>query len=231
MNELEIFKNSEFGTVRAQEIDNEPWFAGSDVATALGYSNSRDAIATHVDVEDRRIGKLTQASENATPNRPLTLINESGLYSLVFASTLPNAKKFKHWITSEVLPAIRKHGIYATENVAEQIINNPDFGIKVLTALQEERSKTKELTTANQLLTEEKNALETELDRDKEWYSIKRVAMINGVSPDDFHWRPLKIYSGIVGKEIKKVFDSNYTNVNAYHRSVWQHCYPEADLD
>lgn len=111
-NELQIFNNPEFGTIRAMEIGGEPWFVGKDVATALGYSNTKDALASHVDAEDKRI---FQRSENATfevPNRGMTIINESGLYSLTFSSKLLTAKKFKRWVTSEVLPSIRKTGGY-----------------------------------------------------------------------------------------------------------------------
>lgn len=131
MNELMIFENPNFGSIRSVEIDGEPWLVGKDVAQALGYSNTKDAILAHVDEEDRRI---LQRSEIATienhipksalpmnfvradvPNRGLTIINESGLYSLVLSSKLPGAKQFRRWVTSEVLPAIRKKGGYTKE--------------------------------------------------------------------------------------------------------------------
>ena len=116
MNELKIFKNPEFGQIRSIEIDGLPYFLGKDVAEILGYSNPRDALATHVDLEDK---KVIQKSENTTleiPNRGLTIINESGLYSLILSSKLPTAKQFKRWVTSEVLPAIRKQGYYTADN-------------------------------------------------------------------------------------------------------------------
>ena len=109
MEELKVFSNEELGNVRALEIDGEPWFVGKDVATILGYSNTKDAISSHVDDEDKQI---FQKSENTTfeiPNRGMTIINESGLYSLILSSKLPNAKKFKRWVTTEVLPSIRKN--------------------------------------------------------------------------------------------------------------------------
>lgn len=112
MNELTIFENPEFGAIRTVELDGEPWLVGKDVATALGYSNTKDALAAHVDDEDKRV---VQRSENTTleiPNRGLTIINESGLYSLVLSSKLPTARKFRRWVTSEVLPSIRKTGGY-----------------------------------------------------------------------------------------------------------------------
>lgn len=128
MQELQIFKSNEFGEVRTVTIDNEPWFVGKDVATALGYSNTKDALISHVAEEDKRILKRSEIAtiENHLPkdvfpvnfvsgdipNRGLTIINESGLYALIFGSKLESAKRFKHWVTSEVLPAIRKTGGY-----------------------------------------------------------------------------------------------------------------------
>lgn len=109
MNELQIFQNEEFGTIRTIEQDGEPWFVGKDVAAALGYSKERNAIGTHVDEEDKKDARI-QGSLGGTQS--MVVINESGLYSLVLSSKLPNAKKFKRWVTSEVLPSIRKNGGY-----------------------------------------------------------------------------------------------------------------------
>lgn len=114
MQELQIFKNEEFGDIRTVTIDNEPWFVGKDVAEALGYQNGSRDINAHVLEEDRKI-LTAQNYQNGTfeiPNRGLTIINESGLYALIFGSKLESAKRFKHWVTSEVLPAIRKTGGY-----------------------------------------------------------------------------------------------------------------------
>lgn len=112
MNDLKIWENPEFGELRIVEMNGDPWMVGVDVAKALGYANTKDALASHVDEEDKRI---IQRSENATfdiPNRGLTIINESGLYSLVLSSKLPGAKRFRRWVTGEVLPSIRKDGGY-----------------------------------------------------------------------------------------------------------------------
>ena len=112
MQQVILFENEEFGQIRSIEIDGLPYFVGKDVAEILGYSNPRDALATHVDLEDK---KVIQRSENTTleiPNRGLTIINESGLYSLILSSKLPTVKAFKRWVTSEVLPSIRKTGNY-----------------------------------------------------------------------------------------------------------------------
>ena len=108
MNELQLFNNSEFGAIRAIEVNGEPWFVGKDVAEALGYSDTDQALRKHVDDED----KLTRRFDGSGQSRSMTIINESGLYSLVLSSKLPGAKKFKRWVTSEVLPTIRKTGGY-----------------------------------------------------------------------------------------------------------------------
>jgi anti-repressor protein len=139
MYDMKIYENSEFGSVRTLSLDGIPYFVGKDVAEILGYSNTKDAISVHVDEEDKRV---IQRSENTTfeiPNRGLTVINESGMYSLVLSSKLPNARKFKRWITNEVLPTIRRHGVYAVD----ELLENPDMLIAALTELKAEREHRK----------------------------------------------------------------------------------------
>lgn len=145
MNELEIFKNEEFGEIRMIMINNEPWFVGKDVAEILGYVDTNKAISMHVDEDD----KLNDKTASSLGQRGGWFINESGLYSLILSSKLPTAKKFKHWVTSEVLPSIRKHGAYATSETIESIISNPDNGIKLLQALKAEQDKNKALEVEN----------------------------------------------------------------------------------
>ncbi len=142
MQELQIFKNEEFGEIRTSTIDNEPWFVGKDVAKALGYTNERDALSKHVEEEDKGVAKC----DTPGGKQDMTVINESGLYALVFGSKLESAKRFKHWVTSEVLPAIRKHGVYAVD----ELLENPDIAIKAFTALKEEREKNKLLQADNE---------------------------------------------------------------------------------
>lgn len=113
-NKITVFTNDYFGTIRTLEIDGEPWFVGKDVATILGYVDVNKAVAMHVDDEDKKLNDKTSSSFG---QRGATIINESGMYSLVLGSKLPSAKKFKHWITSEVLPSIRKTGGYNTEEL------------------------------------------------------------------------------------------------------------------
>lgn len=108
INELQVFNNPEFGDIRALLIENEPWWIGKEIARALGYGNTRQALATNVDKEDKGVHLL----DTLGGKQSLTIINESGLYSLILSSKLPTAKKFKRWITSEVLPALRKSGKY-----------------------------------------------------------------------------------------------------------------------
>nr|DAH15326.1 MAG TPA: repressor domain protein [Caudoviricetes sp.] len=114
MNEIKVFENEEFGKVRTVSINNEAWFVGKDVAEILGYSNTRKAIADHVDDEDKKDGVTIRDAIGR--NQSAVAINESGLYSLILSSKLPNAKKFKHWVTSEVLPQIRKTGGYVAND-------------------------------------------------------------------------------------------------------------------
>ena len=137
MNELQVF-NFEEQEVRTQVINNEPWFVGKDVADVLGYSNSRKALIDHVDEDDKDDVTIRDAIGR---KQLMTAINESGLYSLILKSKLPSAKRFKRWVTSEVLPTIRKHGMYATENTLEQMLNDPDTAIKLLETIKVEREQ------------------------------------------------------------------------------------------
>lgn len=122
MSELQVFSNAEFGSVRSITVNGEPYFVGKDVAEILGYANTRNALAKHVDEEDRMDGVAIRDSigREQTP----ALINESGLYSLILSSRLPSAKRFKRWVTSEVLPAIRKHGVFAMDDIDLYTMNS-----------------------------------------------------------------------------------------------------------
>lgn len=137
MNDLQIFNSPEFGAIRTIEKDGEPWFVGKDVAEVLGYSNTADAVQKHVDDDD----KLTSQIAIAGQNRNIIIINESGLYSLVLSSKLPGAKQFKRWITSEVIPSIRKHGGYLTPDKLEEVLLKPDTLIQLAQNLKAEQEK------------------------------------------------------------------------------------------
>ena len=138
MNEIQIFKNEDFGEIRTTEINGEPWFVGKDVAARLGYSNTMDAISKHVDDEDKGIAKC----DTLGGAQEMTIINESGLYSLVLSSKLESARKFKRWITSEVIPQIRKTGAY----------HIPKTYAEALRALADETEKIEALKKQNQLM-------------------------------------------------------------------------------
>lgn len=144
-----VFNNEEFGDVRTVVIDGEPWFVGKDVASALGYAKPLNALYTHVEKDDSLKQGIT---DSLGRNQETILVNESGLYSLIFGSKLESAIKFKNWVTKEVLPCIRKNGIYATDNVIDNILNNPDFGIELLTKLKEERAARIEAEKTNAIL-------------------------------------------------------------------------------
>lgn len=146
MNELQVFINPNFGNIRATIINNEPFFVGKDVAEDLGYTNSRKALSDHVDQEDKGV----TICDTLGGKQEMTVINESGVYALIFSSKLPKAKEFKHWVTSEVLPSIRKHGAYMTPETLEKALLNPDGMIKVLQALKEEQEKRKALEAQNE---------------------------------------------------------------------------------
>ena len=162
MSNLQIFKNEELGEVRVITVEGEPWFVGKDVAELLGYSNQRDAVGKHVDEEDKVDGVAIRDSMGR--DQYPVLINESGLYSLVLSSKLPTAKKFKRWITGEVLPSIRKHGAYMTPETLEAAILNPDTMIQLCTALKEEQDKRKVLEVANASLTVDNQIMKPKAD-------------------------------------------------------------------
>ena len=135
MNEVQIFTNEEFGSVRTVMVDDKPYLVGKDVAEILGYKNASKALQDHVDDEDKLNNKTLLSLELNIGQRGGWLINESGLYSLILSSKLESAKRFKHWVTSEVLPAIRKHGLYA----ADELLQDPDLFIKALQDYKKER--------------------------------------------------------------------------------------------
>ena len=123
MSNLQLF-NFEGNRVRTLKVNDEPYFVGKDVASILGYSNTRDALNKHVDSEDKNTVAIHDGITRGNPNQ--VVINESGLYSLILSSKMPNARKFKHWVTSEVLPAICEHGAYMTDEKAFDVVNNKD---------------------------------------------------------------------------------------------------------
>lgn len=221
MNEVKLFENEEFGQVRTIIIDNEPYFVGKDVADILGYADPNKALAMHVDEED----KLNDKTALSLGQRGGWFINESGLYSLILSSKMPNAKKFKRWVTSEVLPSIRKHGIYATDNVIDNILNNPDFGIELLTKLKEERSARVEVEKKNAILTHvNKTYTMTEIAKE---LNLKSATELNKILADKHiqykvnnTWVFYSDYSNLGYEDIKQeVLDNGHV---IYHRKITQ---------
>lgn len=183
MNELQIFNNEEFGQVRTVVIDNEPYFVGKDVAAALAYKDTSDALKRHVEAED----KLTRCFTDSGQRRNMLIINESGLYALVFGSKLETAKKFKRWVTSDVLPTLRKTGSYEMpkqkdKSQSERLasVNN---AVKILTPLLEKagcNSKI-QLLTAKQLYAKAEVFLPVEIESDKRYWDTVHIARQAGI--------------------------------------------------
>lgn len=218
---METFSNTEFGEIRTFIKNNEPMFVGKDVAIALGYVNPRDAIGKHVDEEDRGVAKC----DTPGGTQEMLIINESGLYSLILSSKLESAKKFKRWVTSEILPSIRKHGIYATDNVIENILNNPDFGIELLTRLKEERAARVEAERKNAILMHvNKTYTVTEIAKE---LGLKSAVQLNKILAEkkiqyyvNGTWVMYSKYSNLGYEEIKQeVLDTGRV---IYHRRITQ---------
>jgi prophage antirepressor-like protein len=221
MEQIKIFNSDEFGSVRTIIIDGEPWFAGKDVAASLGYKDTSDALKKHVADED----KLTRCFTDSGQNRQMYVINESGLYSLIFGSKLESAQKFKHWVTSEILPSIRKNGIYATDKVIDDILNNPDFGIELLTKLKEERAARVEAEKTNAILMHvNKTYTMTEIAKE---IGLKSAVELNKILSEkkiqykvNGTWVMYSDYSNCGYEEIKQeVLDNGHV---IYHRKITQ---------
>lgn len=167
MNDLQIFRNDNFGEVRTLIVNDEPYFVAKDVADILGYQNGSRDINIHVEEEDRLKYKISTSGQL----REQILINESGLYSLILSSKLPQAKQFKKWVTSEVIPTIRKYGAYMTGETLEQALTSPDFLIKLATKLKDEQEKNLNLQAINSRL-----EVENEIMQPKAEYFDELVA-------------------------------------------------------
>ena len=222
MDNLQVFTKDEFGTIRTVQLNNETYFVGKDVAEALGYERGAKAIQDHVSEEDKDVVPIRDSigSMQTTP-----VINESGLYALIFGSKLESAKRFKHWVTSEILPSIRKHGIYATDNVIDKILNNPDFGIELLTKLKEERAARLEAERKNAILTHvNKTYTMTEIAKE---LNMKSATELNNYLAEkkiqykvNGTWVFYSDYSNLGYEDIKQeVLDSGKV---IYHRKITQ---------
>lgn len=225
MSELQIFKNAEFGSVRTITVEGEPYFVGKDVAEILGYSNTRKALSDHVDEEDKGVTKCD------TPGgmQDLTVINESGLYSLILSSKMPNAKKFKRWVTSEVLPTIRKHGLYAMD----EVLANPDILINALLELKAERERNANL----QAVVAVQNQQMMEMQPKVSYYDVvlncKDLVAISVIAKD-YGWSATKLnqylqQKGIQYKQGGKIWLLYQKYAEKGYTSTKTHSYPGSD--
>lgn len=215
MNDIKVFEHEKFGKVRMVLIDGEPWFMGKDVALCLDYRNPQKAIRDHVDDEDKTVNKSFTVNGTA-----VILINESGMYSLVFGSKKPEAKEFKHWITSDVLPSIRKYGMYANAEVLEKMICSPENVIQICTMLLNEQKKNDRLEAENAKLSERCSYLDRILES-KNAIPVTVIAKDYGMSAQVFN--DLLYFLGIQYKLksgtwvlYQKYADCGYTKSRTY---------------
>lgn len=187
-----------------------------NVARGLGFVDNSKGTEY---VRWARVDKHLEEFGFATCGERPHFIPEPIFYLLCMKAENDTAKAFQHTVAYEILPAIRKHGVYAIDDLLE----NPDLLIEAATKLKRERERRRIAET-------EKKRLETELDRSKEWYTIKRVAALNSVDWKIFGWRKLKQASHAVGIPSRKIFDANYGEVNVYHVKAWEHAYPDYEL-
>lgn len=224
MNELKIFKNNDFGEIRTVTINGEPHFVGKDIAEILEYQNGSRDINRHVDPEDR----IKTMVFDGNQDKETILINESGLYSLILSSKMPKAKKFKRWVTSEVLPEIRKTGSYtkAPKSFKEALF----LAYKQQEQIEElERTKAwignkreaQAMNTASQKSKEVKK-LQVALDLEMSFATVKKVEKMTGRK---YNWRNLKKYCQDAGLGWNKAFDANYGSVNSYPIEAWKNVY------
>ena len=217
-NGIEVFENPIFGQIRMVMVDDEPWFVAKDISDKLGYAQTSNMMK-RIDDEDFKSSVLDGM------NMKSLLINESGLYSAIIGSKLPSAKQFKHWVTSDVLPSIRKHGAYATKDTIDKIISNPDYGIMLLQNLKEEREKREEAERRNAILSHvNKTYTMTEIAKElglrsanelNKWLSDMHIQYkVNGT------WVMYSDYSDKGYEDIKQeVLDSGRV---VYHRKITQ---------
>mgnify|MGYP002523782618 CR=1 FL=1 len=219
MDNLQIFNSEEFGEIRTAEINGKPYFVANDVAKALGYKRPADAVTAHCkgSVKHRY---LTEGGE-----QELKVIPEGDLYRLIMGSRLPSAEKFESWVMDEVLPAIRSHGLYATDNVIDNILNNPDFGIELLTKLKEERTARVEAERKNAILMHvNKTYTVTEIAKELGLRSATQLNKILAEKKIQYSvngtWVMYSKYSDLGYEEIKQeVLDSGKV---IYHRRITQ---------
>ena len=220
MNEIKIFENEKFGQVRILEIENEPYFVGKDVAEILGYTNTRKALIDHVDEEDKTSNETLRV--NGTN---LTLINESGLYSLILKSKLPQAKQFKRWVTNEVLPSIRKHGAFMTDEVLKEALTSPDFLIKLAIELKEEKEKRIALEIDNNIKAQQIGELKPKADYVDKILKSKSLMTITQIAKD-YGMSGTKLNSILHELKVQYKQSNQWLLYSKYHDKGYTHSEP-----
>lgn len=225
MSELQIFKNAEFGSVRTVTVEGEPYFVAKDVAEILGYSNPRDAINKHVDEEDKGVAKC----DTLGGKQELTVINESGLYSLILSSKMPNAKRFKRWVTSEVLPTIRRHGLYAMD----EVLANPDILINALLELKAERERNASLQAMVAVQSQQMIEMQPKVSYYDVVLNCKDLVAISVIAKD-YGWSATKLnqylqQKGIQYKQGGKIWLLYQKYAEKGYTSTKTHSYPGSD--
>lgn len=219
MKELQIFNNREFGQIRTIELEGKPYFMASDVAKALGYIRPNDAINQHCRATVKHSTLISGKMQE------VNFIGEGDMYRLITHSKLESAERFETWVFDEVLPSIRKHGIYATDSVIDNILNNPDFGIELLTKLKEERTARVEAEKKNAILTHiNKTYTMTEIAKELNMKSAVQLNKMSSEKKIQYHingtWVMYSKYSNLGYEEIKQeVLDSGRV---IYHRRITQ---------
>ncbi len=230
-NEIILFKHEEFGEIRTLNIGGEPWFVGKDVAEKLGYVEAAKAIRTHVDTEDKGVSVL----DTPGGQQKITIINESGLYSLILSSKLPSARKFKHWVTAVVLPSLRKHGAYFTAETLHKTMSDPRELAKLLTTLADEQDKRKKLEEENAFLSVKANYYDRILNS-KNAVPVTQIAKDYGMSAIAFNrmLHDFKIQYPIRGSWVLYAEHANcgYTQSKTYaideDKAVMHTCWTQA---
>ncbi len=220
MSEVKIFNNKEFGEIRTVTVNNEPMFCLADVCKSLGLTQPSKVRER---LNEKGVNTIPTLTSRGTQN--LLYVNESNLYKTIFQSRKESAERFTDWVTSEVLPSIRKHGIYATDNVIDKILNNPDFGIELLTKLKEERTARVGAERRNAILTHvNKTYTMTEIAKELNMKSATQLNRLLAEKKIQYHvngtWVMYSKYSDLGYEEIKQeVLDSGRV---IYHRRITQ---------
>ena len=215
-NNIQQFENQEFGKVRVLQRDGQSWFVGKDVTEALGYGNSRAALAKHVDDEDKDVTKC----DTPGGEQRVAIINESGLYCLILSSKLPTAKAFKRWVTSEILPTIRQHGAYITRDTLERMQEDSDFAAELLERLAAEHAKNRALTNYVEKLQPKAQYYDNVLQSDSA-IPVTLIAKSYGVTAQAFnrllHALEIQYRLGSTWYLYKEYADKGYTTTKTYY--------------